>query len=417
MTADSTAYVFWMVAAACAVVALAFVLPTFLSRRGNAGAGGAAGKPARRDINIAVYRDQLHEIEAERAQGMLPDGAFEAARQDIEARLAEDALAVADAPTAGKGARGLGYALIAVLPAAAFGLYFWLGNPGAINAVAQEVSGEHDVMAMIQKVEEKTRQDPNDVVAWSMLAKTYAVVGHWPEALAAYQKAYALKPDMPAIMTGYAEALAINNNRELKGEPMRLVLQALEKDPDDLKGLELAGIHAFQEKNYAKAAFYMKHLLKLLPPDSPYAQDVLKAQKEANRLSRQAMTGLDDLADPGPAANAGATVKGRVELAPELKARVAPGDVVFLFARGQESGPPAAALRARADAFPLDFELNDSMAMNPDNRLSSHATVNLTARVAKSGDVKGQAGDLEGRVDNVKVGATDVRLVIDRVRP
>jgi hypothetical protein len=53
---------------------------------------------------------------------------------------------------------------------------------------------------------------------------------------------------MPSIMTGYAEALAITNNRVLKGRPMELVLQALEADPDDMKGLELAGIHAFQDR-------------------------------------------------------------------------------------------------------------------------------------------------------------------------
>jgi cytochrome c-type biogenesis protein CcmH len=63
---------------------------------------------------------------------------------------------------------------------------------------------------MIQKVEEKTKTDPNNVEAWVILGKTYAAVGHWPEALHAYEKAIKLQPDVPAIMTGYAEALAIS---------------------------------------------------------------------------------------------------------------------------------------------------------------------------------------------------------------
>jgi cytochrome c-type biogenesis protein CcmH len=166
---------------------------------------------------------------------------------------------------------------------------------------------------MIQKVEEKTKADPNNVEAWVILGKTYAAVGHWPEALHAYEKAIKLTPDVPAVMTGYAEALAVSKNRVLKGEPIELVMKALEKDPEDMKGLELAGIYNFQEQNFAKAAFYMKHLYKLLPPESPYAQDILEAQKEAIRLGQAAATGLDNLADP--AADKAASLAAGVPLA------------------------------------------------------------------------------------------------------
>lgn len=412
---------FWGAAAAFVAVALAFVLPPLLRKR------EATAKAARRDINIAVYRDQMKEMEADRSNGLLTEDQFQTAKVELEARLAEDALAKPDAEMAPVASRRLGYTLAGVLPAAAFGLYFWLGNPMSLTAIAeaqasaeanpQAVEGEHDIMKMIAQVEEKTRTDPKDAVAWTMLGKTYAVVGHWPEALNAYEKAMQLKPGEPAIMTGYAEALAIKNGRDISGEPIKLVLQALEKSPNDLKGLELAGIHAFQTKSYAKAAYYMKHLHKQLPPDSPYAQDILEAQKEATRLSREAITGLDNLSDPGAPANSGATIKGHVELSPALKARLGKGEPVFLFARSGSGGAPVAAIRATSDQFPLEFELNDAMAMNPDNRLSNFKEVNLTARVSKSGDVKGHSGDLEGSLTGVKVGAKGVKLVIDKILP
>lgn len=409
---------FWGAAAAFVAIALAFVLPPLLRKR------EVAAKAARRDINIAVYRDQMKEMEADHGNGLLTDAQFQTAKVELEARLAEDALAKPDAEMAPVASRRLSFTLAGVLPAAAFGLYFWLGNPMSLTAIAeaqaqgeQQVKGEHDIMKMIAQVEEKTRTDPNDVVAWTMLGKTYAVVGHWPEALNAYARAMKLKSDEPAIMTGYAEALAIKNGRDISGEPIKLVLQALEKDPNDLKGLELAGIHAFQTKSYAKAAYYMKHLHKQLPPDSPYAQDILEAQKEATRLSRQALTGLDNLSDPGAPANSGATIKGHVELAPALKGKIGKGEPVFLFARSGSGGAPVAAIRATTDQFPLEFELNDAMAMNPDNRLSNFKEVNLTARVSKSGDVKGHSGDLEGSLTGVKVGARDVKLVIDKILP
>jgi cytochrome c-type biogenesis protein CcmH len=283
------------------------------------------------------------------------------------------------------------------------------------------VPGDHDIMKMVQQVEEKTKSDPNNAEAWTMLAKTYAAMERWPEALTAYEKAMQLKPDVPSVMTGYAEALAINNNRVLAGKPMELVLKALEKDPDDMKGLELAGIHAFQERSYAKASFYFKHLLKQLPPDSPYAQDIHAAQQEAKRLSEGGLTGMDNLSAQGPSASEdkasmpGATVQGKVDIAPALKAKVSQTDVVFLFARSAAGGAPVAAIRASAGKFPLEFELSDAMAMSPENKLSNFKEVSLTARIVKSGDIKGTPGDLEGSLKAVKVGAKDVKLVIDTV--
>ena len=416
---------FWIAAVACVAIALAFVLPPLLRKK------EAAAKAARRDINIAVYRDQMKEMEADRANGLLSESQFQTSKVELESRLAEDALAQADNVMTPVVSRRLGFTLAGMLPVAAFGLYFVLGNPMSLTAIAEAQAnpqiaappggGEHDIMAMIQKVEEKTKTDPNDGEAWTMLAKTYAVVGHWPEALSAYEKAIKLKPDVPAVMTGYAEALAISRGRDLKGEPIQLVLQALEKDPDDFKGLELAAINAFQEKNYAQATFYFKHLYKLLPPESPYAQDIAEAQKEATRLSRSELTGMDNLADLGAkpaekAASPGATLHGEVDIAPALKAKVAATDIVFLFARSAGGGAPVAAIRSTAGKFPLEFELSDAMAMNPDNKLSNHKEVTLTARVSKSGQPMGAAGDLEGTLTNVKVGTKGIKLVIDKVK-
>ncbi len=418
---------FWGAAVLCVAVALAFVLPPLLRKK------PIVAKAARRDINIAVYRDQMKEMEADRTSGLLSDAQFQAGKLELESRLAEDALTKVDVSMAPVASRRLGFTLAGVLPVAAFGIYFLLGNPLSLTAIAEAQAnppvmpptaggqGEHDIMQMIQKVEERTKTDPNDVTAWVLLGKTYAAVGHWPEALHAYEKAIKLKPDVPAVMTGYAEALAISRNRVLKGEPIQMVLQALEKDPNDIKGLELAAISAFQEQNFAQAAFYFKHLHKQLPPDSPYAQDVLEAQKEANKLARGAMTGMDNLADataePGKAAKPALTIRGVVDIAPELKAKLNDSDVVFLFARSAGGGAPVAALRSTAVKFPLDFELSDAMAMNADNKLSNFKEVNLSVRVSKSGDPMGTTGDLEGVLSAIKVGSKDVKLMINKVKP
>jgi cytochrome c-type biogenesis protein CcmH len=425
-----TVSLFWIAVVICIGVALAFVLPPLLRTR------TAPGKAARRDVNIAVYRDQMKEIEADRSNGMLTDAQFQVARQELEARLADDALSLDDTPEPGQvGSRKLGYGLAAVLPVAALGLYFWMGQPASLIEIANAQSGpamaavpgaapgEHDFMKLIRKVEEKTQSNPDDGEAWAMLAKSYAATERWPEALQAFEKAIKLLPQDASVLSGYAEALAITNNRVLTGRSMALVQQALEIDPEDIKGLELAGIHAYQEQNFVQASNYFKRLHQLLPPESPYAQDILAAQNETERLAQIGMTGLDNLAAPAPAevkaasVAQGAAIKGSIDIAPALKSRLADTDVLFLFARPGQSGPPVAAIRASAGQLPLEFELDDSTAMTAGNTLSQHKQVMLVARVSKSGNPMAQPGDLEGTVANVKVGATGVKILIDQARP
>jgi cytochrome c-type biogenesis protein CcmH len=414
MSPSWTVSLFWAAAAACVVVALAFVLPALLRAR------GGSDKAARRDVNIAVYRDQLKELDADRANGLLADAQYQRARQELEARLAEDALVPEAAPAPGAGSsRKLGFTLAAVLPAAAFGLYAWLGYPAALTAgtaAPDAAIAGADFSELIRRAEEKARANPGDGEAWVLLARSYAFMERWPEALAAFEKASGLLPQEASLLTGHAEALAAANNRVLAGRPMELVRQGLALDPDDTKGLELAGIFAYQQQDFAQAAAYLARLHKQLPADSAYAQDVLALQQEAERLAGPG-TAVAAAQQPGDQAAPGAVIRGRIDIAPALRAGLNASDVLFLFARAGQGGPPVAAIRATAGQLPLAFELDDSTAMNPGNRLSQHKQVTLVARVSRSGEPMAQPGDLEGTIASVAVGASGVELVIDRTRP
>lgn len=115
------------------------------------------------------------------------------------------------------------------------------------------------------------------------------------------------------------------------------------------------------------------------------------------------------------APNAG-TLSGRVSLAPELAKGAAPGDTVFIFARAAGgAGVPLAVLRKQVKDLPLDFTLDDSLAMVPASRLSNVSRAVVTARVSKSGDAIPQPGDLSGRSAEVPMGTNDLRIVIDTV--
>jgi len=409
---------FWAAAAAAVILALAFVLP-FLLRNSNP----AHSRAARRDINLAVYRDQMKDLNNELSNTQLTPEQFLASKLELETRAAEDALAHEDRAVAPVASRRLAYALAATLPVVAIVMYSLLGHPGALTAMdaAQNTTAaaqptEADILQIIERIEERAQANPTDTETWEALTNANAMMARWPEALKASEKSLELSPNKPAVLTAYAEALAMNSGMVLAGKPMEMVDKALQIDPNDRKGLELAGIHAYQNGAFAQAVQFLDRLQRLMPPDQPYAQEILKMRNEAQRLAEVA-SGTRPAVEQAGAAMPQASVAGSVAVAPELQAQVGAQSTIYLIARAGESGPPLAAARVAMGAFPLQFSLDDSMAMNPDNTLSKHKEVVLLARISASGNPIAQPGDLEGRLVGVAVGSQDVKLVIDRVLP
>jgi cytochrome c-type biogenesis protein CcmH len=90
--------------------------------------------------------------------------------------------------------------------------------------------------------------------------------------------------------------------------------------------------------------------------------------------------------------------------------------VVFIFARAVQGPPlPLAVKRVRVRDLPLEFALDDSMAMAPGMNLSAHPRVVVGARISKSGQPTAQAGDLQGLSAPVTNDAKGVSVVIDSV--
>lgn len=403
---------FWLFTAAMLLLALVFVLPPLLRSRTR------RSLRERRQVNIDVYRDQLRDLEAEYALGKLDASEFELTRKELESRLAEDALAQEDQPIVARGGKKLGIALGVAIPVLAFGLYFLIGNPWAIvEAAPAAMAGQHgDFSAMLEKARKKTEESPNDAQAWLMRAKVHGILEQWQEASQAYTKAVQLQPKNATALAGAAESLAILNGRLLQGKPAELVRQALEVNPQEPKALELAGINAFQEGNFAQAAYFWKQLLNQLPADSPYATDIAVALNEAKGRAEAAFgRPLDKVL--GTDKVVVKTINGTVDISAALKSKVGTNAVVFLFAKPLAGGMPVAAIRTEASKLPLEFELNDSMAMSPENKLTAHAEVTLTARVSLSGEATARSGDFEGTLTPVRVGAKDIKLVIDSVKP
>ena len=103
-------------------------------------------------------------------------------------------------------------------------------------------------------------------------------------------------------------------------------------------------------------------------------------------------------------------------LAAALMAQAKPTDTVFIFARAVQ-GPrmPLVIVRKQVKDLPLQFSLDDSMAMSPAAKLSSFASVVVTARVSRSGQAIPEAGDLVGQSVPVSLGARGVKVEIAEI--
>jgi cytochrome c-type biogenesis protein CcmH len=107
-------------------------------------------------------------------------------------------------------------------------------------------------------------------------------------------------------------------------------------------------------------------------------------------------------------------IAGRVSLDPGLASQVSPQDTVFIYANAAD-GPriPLAIVRTTVDKLPYDFVLDDSMAMNPQMKLSHISAVMVRARISRSGNAMAQPGDLGVSAGPIKPGSKEkINLVI-----
>lgn len=392
---------FWLIAAVFAAGALAYVLrPLF---------GRAGGPEVRRsDANVAIYKDQLREIDAELAAGTLTPEDHDRARLELQARLLEDVPAV-EVESATRGGRRAAWAVGIAVPVLAVAVYFFTGTPRALAPQEPEVSAQQ-IDAMVARLAAKLRENPDDADGWKLLGRSYMVLGRFPEAVAAYAKAAEKAPRDSQLLADFADALAMTRDQKLAGEPEQLVLRALEVDPANLKALALAGTAAYERQDYAKAAELWSRMLPLVPADSEDARMISSNVDEARKLA-----GIGAGEKPA-AAKAHPGVRGTVTLSAELKKQVKPDDRVFIFARAAEGPPmPLAVMRATAGDLPVKFALDDSMAMAQGLKVSAFPKIVITARVSKSGGAKPAPGDLQGASAPVANDASGVKVLIDSV--
>lgn len=423
---------FICISAFLVLIALVFVIWPLVTKRRD------EGEANRRELNLAVLRQQYAELEAEHAAGRVPDDEFEETRSEIEARVLEETRSADEVEQKG-GRQGqyAAFALAVLIPVSAFLIYLEIGAPIAMDPdftrqqrqmmAAQGGHSDAEILEQIAILEERLKEQPDNPDGWMMLARTQASFKNWAKSAEAFEQVNRLVPDNPDVMADWADVLAAAQGGSLDGRPREIIEAVLKIDPTHWKALALMGTLCYNKQDYKGAVQYWTRMLAGVEKGSEEWRQIAENIEQARHLGglppSENASLLAAQAAPDAAKSPAAAQKfidGSVEVAPELKDKVGPNDVVFIYARPIEgSKMPVAFMRIKASELPATFHLDSSSTMGMGMKtLNEVDEVIVEARVSRSGNFMPASGDLEGTVEGkVAVGKQSVKVIINRVLP
>jgi cytochrome c-type biogenesis protein CcmH len=268
------------------VLALMTAAATFavlwpLGRRSAAGAGAGA--------DIAVYRDQLAELERHGRAGLIGSAEAEAARVEVgRRRLAADAAETRRAQREGNTGKGpvlrrriVAVGVILLLPLGAVALYGRLGSPNMPDAPLAERASTpleaRSVETLVKQVESHLETNPEDGRGWEIVAPVYLRLGRYEDAVKARRNALRLKGATAGREADLGEALVYAAGGVVTQEAKDAFERALALDAKEVKARYFVGLAAEQDGDRDKAATLWRALLADATPDAPWADLVRRA--------------------------------------------------------------------------------------------------------------------------------------------
>jgi len=426
---------------ALGMMALGFILWPLMGTKRDAVEVTLQGTQAeRQQTNVNLYREHVKELEANRARGAIDEAQYQVLLTELQRALLQDSepdSVVSDtAVHRGKGTLWVLAILVPVLSVA------WYWRHGAAQdwqiADIAEAKYRSDVAALqagsrpntqlaqdlLARLESRLVTHPDNQQNWYLLARTALELKDYIKAIHAYQQILHLAPESDGIMAEQAQAMFLGNGNRMAPDVSALVSKALKLNRDNTIALGLAGIAAFEQKQYDLAIQSWRHALSLTGTQSTGAQALLSGIARAQSLLHEAgagdVTSSDASEKEGSDASLSLTVN--VSLGDLAKTTLGgnPDITVFIYARAwQGAKMPLAIQKVRLGELPLTVSLDESMAMAPGMGLSSASDLQVLARVSLGGGAIAQPGDWIGRSGKLNRAdlPSSVALVISELLP
>ncbi len=256
----------------------------------------AVVEPAAADL--AVYRDQLRELDAERDRGLVVDSEIESARAEVARRLikrasgeASETAESADDTASVNRARRIYVAITALLPVVGIGLYLLSGSPHLPDhpfserqtAAGTGGDGASSIVNLIAQVEQRLRDHPEDGRGWDVIAPIYLRLGRYADAAHAFAEANRLEGETVRRLLGFAEATLLAENGIVTEPVRKAALRVLELDPSRIEVRVWLTLAKEQDGDLAGAAAEYRDILDKAPADATWRSAVSERLDLVNR--------------------------------------------------------------------------------------------------------------------------------------
>jgi cytochrome c-type biogenesis protein CcmH len=323
----------WVAFAALTAGVLAFVLAPLIRPARSAAVMSA-------DHAVAVYRDQLKELDAEQARGLIPAAEAEAARLEISRRL------LAAAGEAGPDSEPAPHHAVlephrstvsliaaAAIPLLAIGLYVMYGSPGAIPTDAQRAAAREQaaIEKLVAQVEDRLRTVPTDGKGWEVIAPVYLKLGRFQDAADAYARSAKLLGETPARLAGLAESSMLAAGGLVTSEARAAYEKLAKLEPTRIEPRFWLAMAKEQAGDWDTALAEYKAILTDAPSQAPYRPHLEQRIRDVTSLVAARAAG----APTGPTV---ADIAAAAKLDPAQRAQMITQMVESLAARLKSNG-------------------------------------------------------------------------------
>ncbi|MGH1462431.1 MAG: c-type cytochrome biogenesis protein CcmI [Neptuniibacter sp.] len=408
----------WLGIALLTIFAVLFVFLPFLRARK---ALLAEETEDRETQNIEIFRERLAELEQEKSAGNLDEQEFATLKTELERNLLTDVEPKkSDKPQLQLSSQSLiTITLLALLiPVSAIGLYSIYGRAPDLEVSLLQpkdpFNGRQPTLEeAIAQLEMELKSQPDNAEGWFLLATTYLNQGRFTESADSFKKVLGILPeDAPqyaGVMGQYAQALFFKHDNQITEEVRIQINKTLEVEPFEITALGLMGVEAFEKEDYHSALEYW--LKALRNADGQSAESLRSGVIRARDRLIAAGQAVPDIPELEVA-----KISLRVQLAEQFENQVTANQDVFVFAREVGGRMPLAAVKLKVSDLPADVILDDSKAMNPEIKLSSVPSVEISARISTAGEPRAQAGDIYTTISPVQVRGNKLPLILNMDR-
>jgi cytochrome c-type biogenesis protein CcmH len=352
----------WIAFAVLTAAVLAAVLAP-LCRRSGADAAGAG--------SLEVYRDQLAELEGERARGLLEESEADAARIEISRRLlasaAQSERPVSSAGTNATLTRAVPVAVAVFVPLLTLGLYLTYGSPGLPSypfaARSQAPLEGAQLGELVAKVEARLREHPEEGEGWDVIAPVYLRLGRFRDAADAFARAARLKGESVKRLAGLAEASVLGADGVVTEEARLAYEKILKLEPGRPDARFWLALAKEQDGRLAEAVAEYNALLNESDAAAPWRA----ALEQRIAGVSQRLSGAPAPASPGPTAE---DVAAAEKLSADDRARMIADMVEGLARRLKRDGRDLAGWRRLVNAYVVLGRKDDALVALADARKS-----------------------------------------------